>query len=111
MSATTDLPAMTPERAFDINALLVQAYMARDGLGIGVPDLSGVSLDDAIRAAGIVAATPPSRSPDGGQTLTCHVEPARIPRLYVWAINHRQSEHTFALTASDYQAPLPPSTR
>jgi hypothetical protein len=42
---------MTNDRALAINRLLVDAFMIREGLGNGtMPDLSDVSLPDAIEA-------------------------------------------------------------
>lgn len=78
---------MSQTRAFEINALIVGAWMVRERLSDGaVPDLSSVSLADVIEASLIVAATPPARRDGGGVTLTCHVEPSKIPPLYAWAI-------------------------
>lgn len=85
-----DQTTMDTAKAFEINSLIVRAWMVREQLSAGpVPDLCGVSLSDAIEASRIVAATPPERNASGGHTLTCHVEPMRIPRLYAWAITAR----------------------
>lgn len=79
---------MTPDRAFEINRMIVRAYMVREGLSDDAmpPDLSGVSLAEAIEASKIVAATPPMPLKGGGYTMPCHVEPTRIGPLYAWAI-------------------------
>lgn len=85
----TDRPpdAMALDRAFEINSMVVGAWMVRSGFSDdAVPDLSQVTLAEAIQASGIVAAAPPTPRPQGGVTLTCHVEPSRIPHLYAWAI-------------------------
>ncbi len=75
-------------RAFEINSLMVGAWMVREGLSDKpLPDLSGVSLNEAIEASKIVSATPPVRNQDGSSTLTCHVELSRIPSLYAWAVS------------------------
>jgi hypothetical protein len=79
---------MTSERAFEINSHLVKAWMIREcAPDEQVPDLSSVSLTEAIEASRIVSETPPVPREDGGMTLTCYVESSRIPRLYVWALN------------------------
>jgi hypothetical protein len=78
---------MTHDRAFEINALIVGARMVRERLSNApIPDLTGVSLADAIAASAIVEATPGQRQPDGSTRLTCHVDVSRVPRLYAWAV-------------------------
>jgi hypothetical protein len=78
---------MTPARAFEINSLIVGAWMVREGLSDNdVPDLSSASLADVIEASQIVADTPPEPREGGGVTLTCHVALTRIPQLYAWAV-------------------------
>lgn len=78
---------MRLERALEINRLIVDAWMVREGLlDKLIPDLSGVSLADAIEASQIVAATPAAPREGGGYILTCYVEVTRIPQLYAWAI-------------------------
>lgn len=80
---------MTPERAIDINDRLVMAYMVRERLNDNeVPDLSDVSLTEAVEASQIMAArsADPFRHRD---TFTCHVAPSRVHTLYFWAIAKR----------------------
>ena len=78
---------MTPERALEINTLVVGAWLSREGLSNGkLPDLSGITLGEAISASEAVAAMPPVRNPDGSTTMTCHVATPRIPALYGWAV-------------------------
>lgn len=78
---------MSRDRAFEINGLVVQAWLVREGLSDkDVPDLSSVSLVEAITASRIVAETPGERLENGSTRLTCHVDPTRIPQLYSWAI-------------------------
>lgn len=88
-AVNADSPAMPEARAFEINGLLVAAWMIQNGVSDGkeLPDLSGISLNDAIEATRIVAATPPKPNAQGGHTHTCHVAESRIPLLFAWAIS------------------------
>jgi hypothetical protein len=86
--ASAPVPTMATARAVDINDRLVRAHMVRDGLSDRpMPDLSDVSLRDAIEASIIAASLPPARTPDGRGTIhTCHVEPTRVVHLLAWAL-------------------------
>lgn len=80
---------MTPERALNINERLVAAYMIRERICEGtVPDLSDVSLTEAIEASKIVAEMGPRSDPERPDVkiLTCHVEPTRVHLLWFWAM-------------------------
>ena len=87
---------MTDERALAINRLLVDAFMVRDGLGDTrpLPDLSDVSLADAVEACeamqdrriGI------THRPDGSTQMLCFVAPTRVHELLEWAAFVRASE-------------------
>lgn len=80
---------MTPCRAIDINRRLVATYMLRERITDGViPDLSDVSLTEAIEASKLVAAMEPQTDPErpGVKILTCHVEPTRVHVLWFWAM-------------------------
>lgn len=83
------LTAMSEARAFEINELLVAAWMIQNSYSDSkeLPDLSGISLNEAVEASRIVAAAPPKPNAQGGHTHTCHVAESRIPQLYAWAIS------------------------
>jgi hypothetical protein len=86
--ASGEQSTLTPERAREVNALTVRAWMVQQGLHDGpVPSLRGVTLDDAVAASRMMAGgLGRERRADGGTTLHCHVDETRIPRLYAWAI-------------------------
>jgi hypothetical protein len=80
---------MTNERAMDINGRLVLAYMVRERLGDNaLPDLSDVSLTEAIEASRIAAEMGPKPDPDrpGWNIHHCHVEPTRVHHLWFWVM-------------------------
>jgi hypothetical protein len=86
---------MTDDRALMINRLLVDAFMVRDGLMDGaVPDLSGVSVADAVEACeamqdrriGI------TRRADGSTQMLCFVAPTRVHELLEWVAFRRASD-------------------
>jgi hypothetical protein len=88
---------MTLERALDINMRLLKAWMLRERMKNGiVPDLSDVSLTDAIEASKIVAAMKPIPDPDrpGFETYTCTIEPTRVHLVWFWALQKRHEFET-----------------
>lgn len=82
---------MSPERAAHINSLLVTAFMVRTGImEAGVPKLWGITLADCMEASRVMQAAGAATNPDGSKTLTCVVEPSKIPHLYAWVIVAKQ---------------------
>lgn len=80
-------PTTTEDRAREINSMIVGAWMVREGLSEQpLPDLSSVTLSECIEASRFVAAAPGRRNPDGSTTMTCFVDPTRIPALYAWTL-------------------------
>jgi hypothetical protein len=88
---------MTPERALDINARLVTSWMFRERIQDGIaPDLSDVSLNDAIEASKMVAAMGAIPNPDkpGFNTFRCFVAPTRVHLVWFWALQKRYKFET-----------------
>ncbi|CAH2606488.1 conserved protein of unknown function (plasmid) [Rhodovastum atsumiense] len=84
---------MTTDRAREINDALVTAWMVREQITCGpVPDLSGISLADAMEATEIVAALPGERQPDGSTILKCHIEEKALAGLLAWTLMTRLSQ-------------------
>lgn len=80
---------MDRARALDINDRLCQAYFAIHGLAEagGMPDLSDVSLADALEASRMIAADPTIEiKPDGGKVITCHVAEHAVARTLAAAL-------------------------
>jgi hypothetical protein len=78
---------ITTARAREINALVVAAWLVREGLSDDpLPDLSTVPLADCIAASNAVAGLPGTRNADGSTTILCRVVASRIPTLYAWAV-------------------------
>ena len=83
---------MTLERAHEINAWIVNAWMIREGvMEAEIPDLREITLANAVEAAQIVQTAGPTRHADGTQTLHCVVDLAKIPKVFAWAIVARQN--------------------
>ena len=80
---------MTPTRALDINARLVAAYVVKERITDGpLPDLSDVSLTEAIEASRIVSEMTGEANPErpGFKTFYTHVAPTRVHTLWFWAM-------------------------
>jgi hypothetical protein len=83
---------MTLAQAYEINALIVKAWMIREGImEAEIPDLRKITLAAAVEAAQIVQGAGPTRHADGTQTLHCVVDPTTIPKVFAWAIVARQN--------------------
>lgn len=83
---------MNPDRAIEINERLVMAYMVREKLSDRpLPDLTDVSLTEAIEASKIIEGMEPREDPDhpGHKIYSCHVEPTRVHQLWFWATAKR----------------------
>lgn len=81
--------AVSPDRATDINQRLVTAWMARNQLGDAIlPDLSDVSLTEAIEASRIVSERGAQPDPErpGWSVVTCRIEPTRVHETWLWAM-------------------------
>lgn len=74
------LPAMDFDRALEINERIVRAYLARD-IGCPVPDLSDVTIAEAVAATEIVGAHPGRREADGTTRIYVSVDVSRLPRM------------------------------
>lgn len=79
---------MDRARALDINGRLCWAYFVAEGLTPHkpMPDLSDVSLADAIEASAIIEADPVIDRSDGKQTISCHLAERAIERTLAAAI-------------------------
>lgn len=80
---------MTPERAIEINAVMVDCWMIREGLKEPpLPDVTGILPRDAVEASNMMMqeGLGRRRNADGSTTLTCFVEPTRVQSLYAWAL-------------------------
>jgi len=78
---------MHPDRATDINNRLVEAWMVRERISSGaLPDLSDVSMTEAIEASRIMGEPTPNPERPGVKVYTTHVEPTRVGWLWLWAM-------------------------
>ena len=78
---------MDLERAKEINGRLSWAYFVVEGLtDQPMPDLSDVSLADAMEATKLVRDAPHENLPDGGQRVECVLEERAIARILAAAI-------------------------
>lgn len=77
-------------RARDINARLCTAYFVAEGImDRPMPDLSDVSLAEALEASRSVAGDIGEVRPDGTTVFTCHVSERAIPCVLAAAIKAR----------------------
>lgn len=81
---------MDRARALDINGRLCTAYFIAEGITPDqrMPDLSDVSLAEAIEACAIVEANPVIAEDAGKKTLTCHLAERAIARTLAASIKH-----------------------
>lgn len=72
------MTAMTLDRAKAINALIVEAWLICElGSEYVVPDMSGFSVAEAIRANLMVSTS---------CSELCYIPIAEVPKIYAWAV-------------------------
>lgn len=87
---------MDRSRALDINGRLCTAYFVAEGFypAERMPDLSDVSLAEAIEASAIVDADPVIEKDGDQTTITCHLAERAVARTLAAALNHVRWEGT-----------------
>jgi len=81
--------SMSLARAEEINGMLVQTWMLREGVvGGAVPSLRDITLADAIEASNLMALHPGERLENGSTSFVCRIDPSLIPLLFAWAVAH-----------------------
>lgn len=89
------MSGMTRERALDINSKLCAGYFFLNGLGdYTLPDISDVSLKDAIAATEIVSADPVIKHNKGSKTITASIALEKVPYWYAQIVGHWTSPTT-----------------
>lgn len=89
--APSGMSGMPIDRAVQINGLLLDAWMIREGIGEGrAPGFLGVSLEDCFQAMRTIRDIGPTRNADGSQTYRCTVDESVIARLFAWAALREQ---------------------
>jgi hypothetical protein len=83
---------MDRARALDINDRLCWAYFVIEGITPDkpMPDLSDVSLADAIKASAIIEADPVVYRGVGKKTISCHLDERAVARTLAAAIKYHE---------------------
>jgi len=85
------ISAMPIDRAIQINGLLLDAWMIREGVREGrAPGFLGVTLADCLKATRTIRGIGPTRNADGRETYRCVVDESAIARLFAWAALREQ---------------------
>ena len=96
MENEAELIRMDNARALEINGYLVLAWMHRNDIDVELPDFDGITLADALEAAGIARTIGEQEHEDGTPIHMSFDQTISVVQSYLYSIYHKKRPEMLA---------------